>query len=105
MEIYKEARNDVQRTIKRNKKQYLKEELSENIAKPKELWQTLKSLGLRNKKNSASNIRLKNKNGFLFDSMSIGETLKGEKYYCSLAGNVALKLHKTFEQLWNTISE
>ena len=94
-EIYKEARNDVQRTIKRNKKQYLKEELSENIAKPKELWQTLKSLGLPNKKNSASNIRLKNKNGFLFDSLSIGETFK--KYYCSLAGNVALKLHKTFE--------
>ena len=43
------------------------EKLSENIAKPKELWQTLKSLGLPNKKNSSSNICLKNKNGLLFD--------------------------------------
>ena len=44
--IYKEARNDVQRKIKQKKKQYCEEKLSENIAKPKELWQTLKSLGL-----------------------------------------------------------
>ena len=34
-EIYKEARDDVQRTIKQKKKQYLEEKLSENIAKPK----------------------------------------------------------------------
>ena len=36
-EIYKEARNEVQKTIKQKKKQYLEETLSENIAKPKEL--------------------------------------------------------------------
>ena len=58
-EIYKEARNDIQRTIKEKKKQYLEEKLSENIAKPKELWQTLKQLGLPNKKNSPSNTCLK----------------------------------------------
>ena len=40
-EIYKEAKNDVQRTIKQKKKQYLEEKLTENIAKTKELWQTL----------------------------------------------------------------
>ena len=33
-EIYKEARNDVQRLIKYKKKKYLKEKLAENIAKP-----------------------------------------------------------------------
>ena len=49
-ETYKEARDEVQRTIKQKKKQYLEEKLSENIAKPKELWQTLKSLGLPNKR-------------------------------------------------------
>ena len=91
-EIYKEARNDVQRTIKRNKKQYLKEELSENIAKPKELWQTLKSLGLPNKKNSPSNMFLKNKTDLLFDSLSVTETFK--KYYSSSAENLVLKLAK-----------
>ena len=57
-EIYKEARNDVQRTIKQKKKQYLEEKLSENMAKPKQLYQTLKSLGLPNKKNCLSNIDL-----------------------------------------------
>ena len=57
-EIYKEARNDIQRTIKQKKKQYLEEKLSENMAKPKQLYQTLKSLGLPNKKNSLSNIDL-----------------------------------------------
>ena len=34
-EIYKEARNDVQRITKRKKKQYLEKKLSENIAKSK----------------------------------------------------------------------
>ena len=63
LEIYKKARNDVQRTMKQKKKQYFKEKLSENIAKPKELCQTLKSLELPNIKNSSSNICLKNKNG------------------------------------------
>ena len=63
--IYKEARNEVQRTIKQKKEQYLEEKLSENIANPKELSQTLKSPGLSNKKNSPSNICLKNKNGLL----------------------------------------
>ena len=60
-EIYNKARNDVQRTIKHKKNQYLKEKLSENVAKPKEIWLKLKSLGLPNKKNSPSNICLKNK--------------------------------------------
>ena len=68
------ARNDVQRKIKKERKRYFEEKLSENIAKPKELWQTLKSLGLPNKKNYPSNICLKNENSLSFDSMSIVET-------------------------------
>ena len=91
-EIYKKARNEVQRTIKQKKIQYLEEKLSEDIAKQKELWQTLKQLGLPNKKNSPSNTCLKNKNGLLFDSMSIAETFK--KYNSSLAENLVLKLPK-----------
>ena len=68
------------------------EKLSEYIAKLKEFWQTLKSLVLPTKKNSPSNIRLKNKNGLLFDSLSIAETSK--KNYSSLAENLMLKLPK-----------
>ena len=89
-EIYKEAWNEVQGTIKQKKKQYLVEKLSENIAKTKDFWQTLKSLGLPNKKNFPSNICLKNKNGWLFDSVSIAETFKS--YYSSLAENLVLNL-------------
>ena len=59
-EIYKEARNDVQQLIKYKKKKYFEEKLAENIAKPKKLWEALKSLGLPNKKTSQSNICLKN---------------------------------------------
>ena len=59
------SKNDVKRRIKQKKKQYLEEKLSENIAKQKEFWQTLQSLGLPNKKNSPSNICLKSKNGFI----------------------------------------
>ena len=91
-EIHKEARNDVQRTIKQKEKQYLEQKLSENIAKPKQLCQTLKSLGLPNKKNSPSNACLNNKKGLSLDSLSIAETFK--KYYSSLAEKLMLKLPK-----------
>ena len=67
--MYKGGRNEVQRTIKQKKKQYLQEKLSENIAKPEKLWQTLKQLGLPNKKNSPLSMYLKNRNDLLFDSL------------------------------------
>ena len=47
-EIYKKTRNDVQGLIKFKKKKCFEEKLTENIAKPKKLWQVLKSLGLTN---------------------------------------------------------
>ena len=65
---------------------------SQNIAKPKELWQTSKSLGLPNKKEFSFEC-LKNKNSLLFDSMSTVETSK--TYYSSLAENLVLKLPKS----------
>ena len=46
LKIYKEATNDIQRTIKQKNKQYLEKKLSENIAKPNKLRETLKSKGL-----------------------------------------------------------
>ena len=47
---------------------------------------------LPNKKNSSLNICLKNKNGLLFDSLSVAETFK--KYNSSLSENLVLKLPK-----------
>ena len=92
MEIYKEARNDVQRLIKYKKKKHFEKKLAQNIAKPKKLWQALKSLVLPNKKTSQSNICLENKDGLLFDSFLIAETFK--KNHSSRAENLVLKLPK-----------
>ena len=44
---YKEARNEVQKLISTKKKAYSESKLTENIAKPEELWNCLKSLGLQ----------------------------------------------------------
>ena len=44
-EIDEEARIEAHRTIKEKKKLYFEEKLLENLAKPKEIWQTLRSNG------------------------------------------------------------
>ena len=49
-ENYREARYKVQRMIKNKKKTFVVGKLNENIGKPKELWKSLKSLGLPSKK-------------------------------------------------------
>ena len=44
---YKEARNEVQKLFRIKKKAYLERKLTENIGKLKELWKSLRSLGLK----------------------------------------------------------
>ena len=78
-EIYQKTRNDFQRLIKYKKKKYFEENLAENIAKPKKLWQALKSIGLPNKKTSSTNICLENKD-------------YSTHFHSSLAENLVLKL-------------
>ena len=45
-ENYKKSRNKVQSMIKDKKKNFVIGKLNDNIGKPKELWKSLKSLGL-----------------------------------------------------------
>ena len=45
--------------IKTKKKEFIKGQLEEKIGKPKELWKTLKSIGLSKKPSSDTNICLK----------------------------------------------
>ena len=47
---YKKARNKVQHLINKKKKTFVVGKLNEHIGKPKELWKSLKSLGLPSKK-------------------------------------------------------
>ena len=44
---HKEAKNDLQKLIRKKKKAYFKSKLTENIGEPKELWNCLKPLGLK----------------------------------------------------------
>ena len=55
---YKKARNCVQTMIKREKKNFVADKLNQNIGKPKELWKSLKSLGLPSKQMSSSSLCL-----------------------------------------------
>ena len=48
-ELYKEAKYDTQKLIAAKKKAFFDEKLSESAGKPKELWNTLKSLGMPKK--------------------------------------------------------
>ena len=43
---YKEVRNELQKLICTKKKPYFESKLTQNIGKSKELWKSLKSLGL-----------------------------------------------------------
>ena len=89
-ESYKKARNKVQRMIKDKKKNFFTGKLNENIGKPKELWKSLKSLGLPSKKSSCSTICLE-KDGILsFDPKANAEIFKD--FYSNLANDLVKKL-------------
>ena len=89
-ESYKKARNKVQRMIKDKKKNFFNGKLNENIGKPKELWKSLKSLGIPSKKSSCSTICLE-KDGILsFDPKANAEIFKD--FYSNLANDLVKKL-------------
>ena len=48
-EFYKKAKYNIQKLIAAKKQAFFNEKLSESVAKPKELWNTLKSLGMPKK--------------------------------------------------------
>ena len=89
-ENYKKSRNKVQRMIKDKKKNFVIGKLNDNIGKPKELWKSLKSLGLPSKKSSSATICLE-KDGILsFDPKTNAEIFKD--FYSNLANNLVKKL-------------
>ena len=86
----KRHENKVQRMIKNKKKNFFTGKLYENIGKPKELWKSLKSLGLPSKKSSCSTICLE-KDGILsFDPKANAEIFKD--FYSNLANDLVKKL-------------
>ena len=89
-ESYKKARNKVQRMIKNKKKTFFTGKLNENIGKPKELWKSLKSLGLPSKKSSCSTICLEKDRILSFDPKANAEIFKD--FYSNLANDLVKKL-------------
>ena len=74
-ETHKKIRNQVQKLIKKKKRKFYKVNLKQKINKSKELWKTLKSMGLPSKAASASNICLKDRNEIVFNDTKNFSTL------------------------------
>ena len=87
---YKKAHNHVQTMIKRKKKNFVLDKLNQNIGKPKELWKSLKSLGLPSKQKSSSSLCLENNGNLSFDPKANTEIFKD--FYSNLADNLVKKL-------------
>ena len=87
---YKKARNKLQNIIKTKKKNFILEELNSNIGKPKELWKSLKYLGLPTKSDTLSNICLEKDNNLSFDAKTNAEIFKD--FFSKLANDLVEKL-------------
>ena len=87
---YKKARNQLQHLIKRKKRDFVSLKLTENISKPKELWNSLKKLGLPSKSGPTSNICLGKKDKVSFDNKENAETFKN--FYENLSSDLVNKL-------------
>ena len=82
---YKEAGNEVQKLIRTNKKAYFESRLTENIRKPKELWKSLKSLGLKFEHSISKINCLENDKSANFDVKDIAKDFSA--YFSNLAEN------------------
>ena len=72
-ELYKEAKYDASKLITTKKQAFFKEKLSETIGKPKELWESLKSLGMPNKTVISNFKAIEQDNTLTHDTRSISK--------------------------------
>ena len=73
---FKVAKMHLQKMILKKKKSYFEEELGKNRNKPKELWKTLKSLGLSSDKARQSKISLKKDGAIRFEALENANTFE-----------------------------
>ena len=73
---FKVAKMHLQKMILKKKKSYFEEELGKNKNKPKELWKTLKSLGLSSDKTRQSKISLNKEGAIQFEVLENTNTFK-----------------------------
>ena len=92
LELYKKAKYDASKLITTKKKKFFKEKLSETIGKPKELWESLKSLGLPNKTVISNFNAIEQDNTLTHDTRSISKVFKN--LFSNLAESLLTKLSK-----------
>ena len=89
-EIYLQSKKKVTDLIKLKKHDYFENKLNENIGNPKNLWKTIKSLGLPTKASSVSNISLNQNGKNVFNPNGTAEMFK--EFFSNIASNLASKL-------------
>ena len=87
---YKESRLFVQNLVKTKKRKFFENKLKQNIGNPKDLWKTLKTLGLPKKTVSSSSICLKIDDKYSFEAKENAECFKS--FYSNLADDLLSKL-------------
>ena len=95
-ENFKVAKMHLQKMILKKKKSYFEEELVKNRNKPKELWKTLKSVGVSLDRARQSKICLKKDGAIQFEAM--GNTNSFKKFCSELAGGLQEKLPRASNQ-------
>ena len=78
--------------LQKKKKKFFKEKLSEAIGKPKELWESLKSLGLPNKTVISNFNAIEQDNTLTHDTRSISKVFKN--LFSNLAESLLTKVAK-----------
>ena len=91
-ELYKEYRKLAQKAVKKKKTDYIKGKLQENMKNPKELWKTLKDLGLSSKLTSNSKICLEKEGHIVHDTKTNANVFKN--FFSELAVSLVNKLPK-----------
>ena len=86
---FKVAKIHLQKMTPKKKKPYF-EELGKNRSKPKELWKTLKPLGLSSGKARQSKVSLNKDGAIQFEPLENANTFK--RFYSELAGGLQEKL-------------
>ena len=89
-ENYKKARYKVKKLIAEKKRNYFETKLTENIGKSKELWKTLKALGLPNKVSIATINALKDDKVVKYDPKSISKVF--QTFFTNMAKTLQQKL-------------
>ena len=89
-EIYKKIRNQVQKTNLKKKRNFCEMNLNQKVNKPKELWKTLKPMGLPSKAASASNICLRDRNEIVFNDTK--NCSNSKSFFSNLVQNLVSKL-------------